>query len=245
MDQRAQSFLAGKLDAARARDGWTEDGDENVVGNILRSFQAAVEAFRSIGLVSPDEEHDWYNRMLAAVGREPLPPLRGPGHARIVNLAGSGQAPRHEPAPPAEFKRQIAIASAVKDVPYGGRLQVLSVELYDSQLAVSWRIAPLPNPEAMFSADLAAHERDTEGLSAEQRDELRTRLMFGLRRRYVHGIRLTDDTAAAYFRSGGSASGGSSELTGRAVFSPAPLPGATQLVVHFDALSSDIPVSLS
>ena len=215
MDQRAQAFLASKVDLARSRDAWADGSDENVVRNMLVGFQAAVEALRSTGLVSPEEEHDWQNRMLVAVGREPLPPLPGPGHARIVNLAGSGRGSIPTPHEvPAEFKRQIAPAVAVIDVPYGGRLQVLGVELYDSQLAVSWRLAPLPDPDAMFAADLAAHERDTEGLSSEQRDELRRRLLFGLRRRYMRGIRVTDDAATAYFRSGGSASGRSSELTG-------------------------------
>jgi hypothetical protein len=38
----------------------------------------------------------------------------------------------------------------------GGRLRIVALELFDDHVAVHWRLAPPPDPEALFSSDLIA-----------------------------------------------------------------------------------------
>ena len=57
---------------------------------------------------------------------------------------------------------------------YGGRVQILGIELYSNTIAVNWRLAPLPDYEVVFSAELAEQEPDLEGLPEDYRKILGT-----------------------------------------------------------------------
>src|SRR5579862_1273423 len=110
----------------------------------LSRFGAALEALRAVGAVTQEEMQDWTNRLLAALGIEPLEP-QPPGFQGTRAIRISDSPP--EPVilrPTARFLRLLP--AQVPDVPigFGGRLQILGVELYDTEVAVAWRLAPLP-----------------------------------------------------------------------------------------------------
>lgn len=67
---------------------------------------------------------------------------------------------------------------------YGGRLRIVGVELYETEMALHWRMAPLPDVDAALPEEAAARERDTLGLPEDERERIRQRrLGFGRGRR--------------------------------------------------------------
>ena len=103
---------------------------------------------------------------------EPLaPPPPGHQHGRAIYI-GEGERPPRQPAPPlSRFLELIPVKEADQPVPFGGRVQILGIERYDSKVAVAWRLAPLPDPELQFAQELSEHEHDTEGLPARAPDD--------------------------------------------------------------------------
>ena len=242
MHPGAQRYLAERLTSARVRpDGvgvpeWRQQA--------LAGFGAAIEALQAAGAMDPDEAHDWNNRMLEALGLEPLDPLPpGTSGARTVFIGGGAPPPPVPPAVPvARFLELLPVRDADRPVPFGGRLQILGIERYDWQVAVAWRMAPLPDDERRYADELRVHERDTEGLPEHDRMMLRHRFLRGLGGAPGSAFTLSDDVGTGYRSAGGGSGGGGNELTGRARFVPGIPPTASVLTVHWEELA--FPVAL-
>ncbi|TMD91320.1 MAG: hypothetical protein E6I76_19090 [Chloroflexi bacterium] len=56
---------------------------------------------------------------------------------------------------------------------FGGRLRIVGVEEYDTEMAVHWRMAPLPDVDAALPEEAEAGDRDTQGLPEDERDRIR------------------------------------------------------------------------
>src|SRR5665213_1587179 len=97
----------------------------------------------------------------------PLTNLRPGRHSpRIGLVAGDGGRSQWlEPLPEARFLGVLKVEGADRPLPYGGRVQMLSVERYDTRVSVTWRLAPRPDPQEEHSLAMSALERDTVDLS--------------------------------------------------------------------------------
>ena len=240
MNQGAQKYLAERLSIARSRPEqievlpWRQQ--------MLAGFGGAMEALRAADMMSSEEFSDWNNRMHVALGLEPLEPLP-PGFkgARAIFI-GEGERPLHPALPPTgRFLGLIPVNDADQPIPFGGRVQILGVERYDSKVAVAWRLAPLPDPEIQFGQELLEHERDTQGLPDAERQMLRHQFLRRLNRG-EQDLRLTDDMNTEYRNKGGGSSGGGNETIGRAQFMPAIPEPASMLTVHWGDLIFPVPL---
>ena len=239
MNAAAHRHLLTLVDMARAGPIGPVAGTDWVRESFSR-FGATLEALRAVDAVSPEEVHDWNNRMLVALGREPLEPLpSGFTGARAVFL-GDGQAPAPM-APPlaARFLRLVPVQVPAVSIGFGGQFQVLGVELYDTRMAVAWRLAPLPDPERQHESEAAAHDRDSAGLPDAERTMLRHRFFRQLEMRQQL-LQVADDVGTEYQHIGGGSGGGGDERVGRAQFVPAVPDTAAKLTVRWDA----VPVSV-
>jgi hypothetical protein len=209
---------------------------------MLGGFGGAIEALRAADAMDADEVHDWNNRMLVALGLEaldPLPPGFKGGRAVFI---GEGAPPTPQPVPPvARFLELIPVADADRPVPYGGRVQILGVERYDSKVGVAWRLAPLPDPESQFAEELFGHKQDTQGLSVAER-QLRRRQFVRRLKKVGQDLRLTDDINTEYRKTGDSKGGSSDETIGHAQFMPAIPEPASILTVHWGDLNFPVPL---
>ena len=244
MHPGAQRYLAERLTTARVRPdgvgvtGWRQQ--------TLAGFGAAIEALLAAGAMDAEEAHDWNNRMFEALGLEPFDPLPpGTSGARSVFI-GEGEPPPPPPVPPAvpvaRFLELLPVRDADRPVPFGGRLQILGIERYDWQVAVAWRLAPRPDAERRYAAELRVHERDTDGLPEHDRMMLRHRFLRGLGSAPGRALALSDDVGTDYRSAGGGSSGGGDELTGRARFVPGIPPTATVLTVRWEELEFEVPL---
>ena len=245
MHQGAQRYLADRLTTARLRPAGV--GDDEWRRQTLGGFGAAIEALQAAEAMDADEALDWNNRMFVVLGLEPLDPLP-PGSlgARAV-FVGTGGPPPHPPAPRpvtpvARFLELLPVREADRPVPFGGRLQILGVERYDSEVAVAWRMAPLPDDERRYADELRAHERDTEGLPEQDRMMLRHRFLHGLSDPPGSAFALSDDVGTEYRSVGGGSGGGGNEQTGRARFMPGIPPTASVLTVRWAELEFEVPL---
>ena len=147
MNQGAQKYLAERLSLARTR----PEGVEVIEWRrgMLAGFGGAVEALVAAGAMSSEEVSDWRNRMHVTLGLEPLEPREpsAPGYQRGRAIyVGEGERPPRPaaPAPPvSQFLELIPVKDADQPVPFGGRVQILGIERYDSKVAVAWRLAPI------------------------------------------------------------------------------------------------------
>jgi hypothetical protein len=124
---------------------------------------------------------------------------------------------------------------------YGGRIQILGVELYSDKVSVNWRLAPLPDPEALFAAELAAQEPDLEGLSDDFKRILRDKLIQRLQMQR-RSLALTDDVGTEFRGSGGGSGGGGNERRGHWDFAPGLPTDAKRLIVYWDQLEFVVPL---
>jgi len=242
MNQGAQRYLAERLMVARDRPSQIEIFQWRQ--QMLAGFGGAIEALRAADAMDPDEVHDWNNRMHVALGLEPLDPLP-PGFkgARTVFI-GEGERPPPPPAVPvARFLELIPVVDADREVPYGGRLQILGIERYDSKLAVAWRMAPLPDAEIQYADELRDHERDTEGLPEGERRMMRQRFLRQLNLQERYKLRLSDDLGTEYRGTGGGSSASDNEQAGRAQFMPGIPKGASMLTIRWDELAFEVSIS--
>jgi hypothetical protein len=193
-------------------------------------------------MMSSEEVSDWNNRMYVAVGLEPLEPLP-PGFqgARLVNISGV-EPPPPPVAAPSRFLGLIPVNDPDQPVPFGGRVQILGIERYDSKVAVAWRLAPLPDLEMQFAQELLDHERDAEGLPDTERHMMRHQFLHRLDR-HGAGVRLSDDLSTEYRHTGGASGGGGNEKVGRAQFMPAIPESASLVTVHWGDLVFPVPLS--
>jgi len=241
MNQGAQRYLAERLMVARDRPSQIEIFQWRQ--QMLAGFGGAIEALRAADAMDPDEVHDWNNRMHVALGLEPLDPLP-PGFkgARMVLVGEDDRPPPRPTVPVARFLELIPVADADREVPFGGRLQILGIERYDSMGAVAWRMAPLPDTEIQYADELRDHERDTEGLPESERRMLRQRLLHQLNRATRYKFVVSDNLGTEYHDTGGGWSGGGNEQTGRVRFMPGIPKGASILTVRWDELTFHVPI---
>jgi hypothetical protein len=243
VNQGAQRYLAERLSIARSR----PEGVEILAWRqqMLAGFGGAMEALVAADAMSSEEVSDWNNRMHVALGLESLEPLppstSGSQRGRAIYI-GEGEPPPPLPEPPlSRFLELIPIKNADQPVPFGGRVQILGIERYDSKVAVAWRLAPTPDPEVQFAQELSDHERDTQGLPDGERQMMRRQLL-----QQLGGpgreVGLSDDLGTQYHRMGGGAGGNGREFTGRAQFAPAIPEAAAALAVHWGELRFKVPL---
>jgi hypothetical protein len=202
------------------------------------TFSAALAALKGVGAVSDDEVADWTNRMLVVLGEEPLEPLPPGTGARLINFGGArvDRPPRPpDPPPVSRFLGLVPVNEPDRALAYGGRIQILGVELYSDKVAVNWRLAPLPDPEALFADELAQQEPDLEDLSDDFKKILRDKLIDRLRMQR-RSLSLSDDVGTQLRSTGGGGGGGGNERRGHQEFVPGVPASATRLTVSWDEI---------
>jgi hypothetical protein len=243
MNPGAQVYLADEL--ARIRDGLPRRNERTPEekGRVYSAFTSALAALEAVGAVEESEVHDWSNRCLEALGEEPLEPVSPrPGTAvmRFVTFRDE-PAPELVPPPLPVFIRLVPASTPARATRHGGRFQVLGVELYDTELAVNWRLAPLPSEESMSAPQLDALDVDTEGLTEETREVMRLGLL-RRRRMYFPECEVRDDVGTEYRPLGGGSGGGTDERVGRARFVPAPPTTASHLLIGWEDVTHEVPL---
>jgi len=194
----------------------------------LAAYSGAIGSFRYLGELSEDEEHDWRDRMLVALGITPPEPARQ-GVSQFIHVGNPdpGTA-RTEPPDVSRFVRSVLGPDAEFER-HGGRLRVLAVDIYDTVVTVRWRVAPEPDIFSAFPAEAIQLAQDVEGADAWAAEHLREKAEQRLRMMRLYRFSLTDDTGTKYMTTGGSHGGGNNEMTGEAKFLPAPPPTAATL----------------
>lgn len=241
MDPDAQIYLADQLALIRdgAPMGRERTPEEKSQG--FSSFMSALQALKSVGAVDDSEIHDWSNRCLEALGEEQLEPLEprpGVAVARAISFS-DGPPPVPVPRPVPEFRRLVPAATPAAVSLHGGRFQVLGVEIYDTQLAVAWRLAPMPSEESLSRRQLNELDQDTQGLPEDVREVMRLGLV---ERRRMHSstCQVTDDVGTQYQPMGGGSGGSQGELVGRTRYWPAPPSAARRLSVRWEDVVHEV-----
>ena len=209
--------------------------------NQLSHFAGILAGFRYLGAVTPEEEQDWYRRMLVALGYEPPEPAP-PGVTRAMYVGDPAKRPpRPQPRDVPVFIRSQPGPDEEFEV-HGGRLRVIAVELYDSAVAVRWRVAPQPDVASAFPDEAAALEHDLVGLEDWAAEDLRQKGLQKLSMMRLYKFGLTDDVGTSYMQTGSRHGGGPSGMTGEAEFH-APPPNASVLV--FSWLGREVPIPIA
>jgi hypothetical protein len=243
MDPFAQAHLSELLAAARIGPPIPSSDPDEQKAQTMVTFSAALAALKGVGAISGEEMTDWTNRMLVVLGEKPLEPLP-PGTARLINFGGKrSRRAQRPPDPPAasRFLGLVPVDEPDRPLGYGGRIQILGVELYSDKLSVNWRLAPLPDPEALFAAELAEQEPDLEGLSDDFKKILRDKLIQQLQMRR-RSLTLADDVGTEYRGTGGGSGGGGNERRGQSDFAPGLPAEAERLTVRWDQMDFAVPL---
>jgi hypothetical protein len=238
--REVQWYLAEALANARARVDRPDAGDRREV--VLAGYFAALGAFKYLDALSEEEQRDWYNRMLIAVGITPPPPAE-PGVIQAVYIGDPNAAPRPAAARPVlpRFMRSVPGPDAEFER-YGGVLRVVAAEIYDTMVAIRWRVAPEPDVSAAFPNEALQLARDLEGLEAWAVDELRRKAEQRLRMMRLYNFELADDIGTEYWASGHGHGGGAHGITGEGEFRPAPPATATKLKLTWLGMPVEIPL---
>jgi hypothetical protein len=237
MDPFAQAHLSELLSAARMGPPVPFADPDEQKRLTLMTFNAALAALKGVGAIEDGEMTDWTNRMLVALGKEPLEPLP-PGTARLISFGTKGApipARPADPPPESRFLALVLVDEPDRPLAYGGRIQILGVELYSDKVSVNWRLAPLPDPEALFAAELSEQEPDLDGLSDDFKKILRDKLIQRLQMQR-RSMTLSDDVGTEFWSTGGGSGGGGNERRGHSDFLPGVPAGAKQLSVRWDEL---------
>jgi hypothetical protein len=243
MNEGAQRYLAQRLSVAREQPSGTDV--LNWRRQMLGGFGGALEALQWAGVISTDEQADWSNRMQVAVGvppRAPIPPRTNTANSvsatgRAIYIGEGEPPPRPAPPPLARFLGLMPVEAPDQALPFGGRVQILGLERYDTKVVVVWRIAPLPDPEKQFASELAAEELDSQGLPDAERQMMRHQHLSRLHARGGEKVSLSDDLNTEYHNRGGGSGGSGAERVGRSEFMPAMPEVAAQLTVHWNDLA--------
>lgn len=238
----AERFLEARFeDLRRQRPGFgqgqpmrQEEAAEFVFGIMLTSL-------RAVGAITDDEDSVWRTRVRRQLGTDR--PRSGQTFAIQRHIQDMREPPVVRPV--ARFERMIPVAGDETNVGFGGRLQVLGVETYDVQVGVLWRLAPPPDAEAKYADELAAYNRESEGLDEQERERGRRQLLLSLsmgagitpksgRPSRAAAVGLTDNLGTTYSSCGGGTQGGPGERFGRALLAPAPPPEAVRLAVTWE-----------
>ena len=243
MDPFAQAHLSELLAGARiGRPNRSVDPHEQKAQTLM-TFNAALSALKGVGAVSDEEMSEWTNRMLVALGEEPLEPLP-PGSMRMISFGRRPPLrPQRPPDPPSasRFLGLLPVDGADRPLSYGGRIQILGVELYSDKVSVNWRLAPLPDPESLFAAELAEQEPDLEGLSDDFKKILRDKLVQRLQMQR-RSLALFDDLGSVFRQTGSGSGGGGNERRGHSDFAPAVPAQAKLLTVRWDEMEFAVPL---
>jgi hypothetical protein len=238
--EEVQWYLAEQLAQARAMMGLPDAFDRRPL--TVASFGSALGALQYVGELTEQEQKDWYDRMLVAVGITPPEPAP-PGVIRTIFLGDpkklEGRAAAHGDAP--RFERSMPGPDAEFDF-HGGRLRVIAVDLYDSSVDIRWRVAPEPDIEDVFPDESAQMARDSEGTQEWAAEHLRDKGRRGLRNMRLYRFELSDDVGSQYRQSSGGSGGRPGEMTGTARFSPAPPADASVLTLNWHGLEVDVPL---
>jgi len=244
MHPDAQIYLADQLALIRDDPPLRRERTPEEKAHTYSTFVMALQALKSVGAVDDAEVPEWSNRCLEALGEEPQPPIEPrPGRA-IARIVRFGEAPPPEPVPRPlpEFRRLVPATTPAAVTRHGGRFQVLGVEIYDTELAVAWRLAPLPSDESLSRRHLAELNQDTEGLPDDVREVMRLGLI-ERRRMYSPMCEVTDDVGTDYRPMGGGSGGGGAERVGRTRYWPAPPQSARRLSVRWEDVVHDVPLN--
>jgi hypothetical protein len=244
MDPFAQAHLSELLAAARIEPPVSSvDLDERKTMTLV-TFNAALAAFKGVGAISEEEMAEWLNRMLVVVGKGPLEPLPKGAGVRVINFGGkSTQRHQRPPDPPSlsRFLRLVPVEEPDRPLEYGGRIQILGVELYSDKVSVNWRLAPLPDPEVLFASELAEQGPDLEGLSDDFKKILRDKLIQRLQMQR-RSLTLMDDIGTEFRSTGGGSGGGGNERRGHSDFAPGVPAEAHRLIVRWDDMDFEVPL---
>ena len=239
MEPEAQWYLVEALASARGLLGIRDDYEAKQAQ--LSHFAGVLAGFRYLGVLTQDEEQDWYRRMLIALGYElPDPAPRGVSGAIYIGdpakrpprpqLRSAPVFIRSQPGPDQEFEI------------HGGKLRVIAAEFYDSAVTIRWRVSPQPDIALAFPDEAAALERDLIGLEEWAADELRKKGDQKLAMMRLYKFGLEDDFGTLYVPMGSRHGGAPGGMTGEADF-PAPPPEASRLVFSWLGLEVPIPIT--
>jgi hypothetical protein len=244
VDPFAQAHLSELLSAARLGSPVPSADPREDKARSLMIFNAALSALKGVGAISDEDITDWTNRMLVALGEEPLetlPEMVGVKRMRLINFGGKRPPRPPDPPPLSRFIALVPVNEPDQPLAYGGRIQILGVELYSDKVAVNWRLAPMPDYEAVFADELADQEPDLEGLSDEFKKILREKLVHRLQMQ-KRFISLVDDVGTGYRSTGGGSGGGGNERRGNSDFAPGVPANARRLTVRWGELDFDVPL---
>lgn len=241
MDPFAQAHLSELLSAARIGSPVPSGDPDEHKARTFAAYNAALAALKGVGAISDEEMADWTNRMLVVLGEAPLEPLP-PGGMRAISFGRKRPSRPHrppDPPPVSRFLGLVAVDEPDRPLEYGGRIQILGVELYSDKVSVNWRLAPLPDPEALFADELADQEPDIDGLSDDFKKILRDKLMERLRMQR-RSVTVTDDVGTQYWSTGGGSGGGGNERRGHSDFAPGIPSEARELKVRWDEMEFEV-----
>ncbi len=129
----AQWYLIEALSSARGFRGVRDDYEAKRVQ--LSHFAGVLAGFRYLGVITQDEEQDWYCRMLVALGYE-LPDPAPSGFSQAIYVGD----PAKRPPPPQSRSAPELIRSQPGPEQelglHGGKLRVVAVDFYDSAVAL-------------------------------------------------------------------------------------------------------------
>lgn len=238
----AQWYLVEQLSMARGFLGIRDDYEAKQ--NAMAHFAGVLAAFRYVEDLTQEEEHAWYRRMLVAMGYEPPePPPAGTAQAIYLGDPAKRSVLNTQPDVAPMFIRSQSGPDDEFEI-YGGRLRVIAIEIYDSVVAVRWRVAPEPDITLAFPQESAELEQDLEGLEDWAVEGLRGKGRQRLRTmRLYRNFGLTDDVGTPDTSKGSSSGGSNHEMTGEARFQPGVPSTASRLSLSW--LGLEVPVSLT
>ena len=235
MTPEAQQYLAQQVAFMRQEPGHT-GGRVDAANTALAHFGTALRALQAVGAVTQEEFDDWMGRARDASGWDAVTELRRRARAGIVHPAAAST---HEEPPFPRFVRLVPAPNEEYEF-HGGRIRIIGVEVFDTQMILHWRMAPPPDMDLAFPEVAEAEEQETDGLPVEERAKFRWRRVS--RNWHILGaFQIADDAGNTYDAHASFGSSGSITV-GQHVITPALRDGATALVV--DALGFRIAVPL-
>jgi hypothetical protein len=241
MEPEAQWYLVEALSSSRGRVGILDSYEAKQIE--LSHFGGVLAAFRYMEAITQEEQHDWYRRMLVALGYEPPEPAT-PGVSRAIYVGDPAKRPSApEPGPSPSFVRSQPGPDEDIDV-HGGRFRVVSVEFYDSAVVFRWRSSPEPDVASVFPDEVVALEQDLVGLEDWAAKDLRWKGYASLKMRlYQFGqFGLTDDLGTSYIQMGLRHGSGHYGTTGEVEFK-APASEASLLTLSWLGLEVEIRIT--
>jgi hypothetical protein len=229
---KARGHLAELISTARR----AKYADEQTKSKAFDRFMAALDALQAVGAISKNDSTEWVDRMMVALGGEPLEPPE--------LLPDIGTSTVTAPSSKSRFVALVPVTEPEGVLDHGGRVQILGVELFSDKVNINWRLSPEPDYELVFVAELAALEPDLDGLPTFQQQQRRNQLLHRLQ---MQGrfIGLSDDLGTEYRSIRGGSSGASGEKSGHSEFVPGVPTAASRLTILWDDAASSSPLEFS